>query len=111
MPSNKYLIQALRAYREEVAGQYGEITEREVEITRDAADEMERLNAEVESLKQGVTIKFDPDCEPGLGLVGGMTWGTLKRVIEEAEDDTHELAAITVDEHRGLMFTWGDRIK
>jgi hypothetical protein len=51
MVSNSYLVQALRSYREKSEGQFGRTTERMVQVTQDAADEIERLNAEVAKLQ------------------------------------------------------------
>lgn len=45
--SNKYLVQALRAYRHVSYGQFDRETHSEVQLTRDAADEIERLNAKL----------------------------------------------------------------
>lgn len=58
MKTNKYLVQALRAYRSVSYGQFDQETRTPVQVTQDAAtaiEELERVNTKMlEALKQAL---------------------------------------------------------
>lgn len=70
MTSNKYLVQALRAYRQKTYGQFDQVSESVVQETQDAAAEIERLNKQVEDL----TLRKIP-----IGVTHPVTSGNYKR--------------------------------
>lgn len=103
--SNKYLIQALRAYRQVTYGQFDQETRHIVEETQDAADALEKADDRIAELERGVEVKLKAGVTPGAGLVSGMTWGQLKELIEKDDGGNYDLTAIVVDPD-GLTFTW-----
>jgi hypothetical protein len=104
--SNKYLIQALRAYRQVTYGQFDQETRHIVQETQDAADALEKADARIAELEKGVTVKFREDATPGIGYYSSRTWGQLRRLIEDDDGGGFDLTAIQVDEHYGLRLTW-----
>lgn len=110
MKSNKYLIQALRAYREVSYGQFDQETRRVVQETQDAADALEAADQRIAELEKGVTVKLDEGVTPGIGFVSNRSWGWLAKLINVDDNGDMEVAAI-VATPAGLEITWKRREK
>lgn len=102
---NKYLIQALRAYRHVYVGQFDQETRTVVQETQDAAAALEEADRRIAELEAGVTIKFDADATPGVGLVSGRSWEYVKAMLEKDDGGSYVATAIVADK-RGLYITW-----
>lgn len=105
MKSNKYLIQALRAYREVSYGQFDRETSTVVQETQDAADALEAADRRIAELEQGVVVKLADDVTPGVGIVNVRPWGWLAKLITEDDADGMGVAAM-VATPSGLQITW-----
>lgn len=82
--SNKYLVQALRAYCEKHTGQFNQETTRPVQLTQDAAAEIERLNALVDKLQErAFAIGIERPCLSG--NYQRWSWTHLAQILSEKD--------------------------
>ena len=99
---NTYLIQALRSYREIIYGQFDQEDARVVEITQDAANEIERLNEKIEEIKQ-LVISMD-GANKTSGMVAGVSWDFVAGCIATRPQHYGEHVVTFLPKLSGLEF-------
>ena len=100
---DQYLVQALRAYRLESEGQFGEVTRHVLPLTQDAANRIEQLNIRIAELEKGLLISFGA-VQAEEGLIGVQSWPRIKALLEAGESP-YRIAAIRAIPD-GLRLLW-----
>jgi hypothetical protein len=100
---SKYLVQALRSYRLKSYGQFDQVTEHVLDITQDAANEIEQLTARIAELEKPRLISFDGK-NARSGMCQGFSWGTVKDILE-AKDGKAKVSSLILEDH-GLTVVW-----
>lgn len=103
--SNRYLIQALRAYRQVSVGQFDQETRHVVQETQDAADALEEADRRIAELEKGVMVKLKAGATPGVGLVSDLSWGRIANLVENWDASGMGVTAV-VATPAGLQITW-----
>jgi len=101
---NKYLVQALRDYRLRSEGQFGQVTESKLDITQDAADEIERLQRCLDEAAGPLVISFDGK-NTTTGLCQGFSWKKVKELVEAYEKSTYQVVTFTATT-QGFTAVW-----
>lgn len=108
MNSNRYLISALRTYRIQLEGQFGETSTFVVQETQDAADEIERLNTRVAELEAGLVVNLDGNNSRrvGVGMVSQRSWKHVAKLLEVEEKSGGNKVVQIVTKPEGLLVVW-----
>lgn len=108
MASNIYLVQALRAYREKSVGQFDQVSERSVQVTQDAANEIERLNAEVEALsRRMISVSGNPPYTAG--ILWTYSWQDLAMALDKHDSAFGPTTIHTIVVKPNGLETWAER--
>ena len=101
--SNKYLVQALRGYRQITYGQFDQTTETIVPVTQDAAEEIERLNQRVAELERGVVVGFKEGTAEIYGMTGAIRWSDIARLVKETKGEPVDSEIVTLIAEQGQL--------
>lgn len=90
---SKYLVQALRAYRDVTEGQFGQQTSTVLPLTQDAAEEIERLQKRVTELEEGVIVSLDGKRQL-FGMTSGLDWKTVAQLVHDYKHENRPIVTL-----------------